>query len=85
MAISLPAASWKVQYLYDENKTTLTITDLKFPSERRGIASAFITEKEQRTRPVVLVTSDGGAHWAVEPVKEAGISLFLSTIASAGW
>ncbi len=75
---------WNIQYFYDENKSSLTITDLKFPSERRGIASGYIKEKEDRVRPIVLITSDGGAHWTLNPVKEVGISLFFVDD-STGW
>lgn len=75
---------WNIQYFYDENKSSLTITDLKFPSERRGIASGYIKEKEDKIRPMVLITSDGGAHWTLNPVKEPGISLFFLDD-STGW
>ncbi len=78
------AERWDIQYFYDENKTSLTITDLKFPSERRGIASGYLKEKEDKIRPMVLITSDGGAHWTLNPVKEAGISLFFLDD-SLGW
>ncbi|MDQ2900417.1 MAG: YCF48-related protein [Acidobacteriota bacterium] len=84
LAASCPAVEhWDVQYFYDENKSALAITDLKFPSDRRGVASGYISEKE-KIKPVVLVSSDGGAHWVLEEVKEAGISLFFLDD-SLGW
>ena len=37
-ATPLAAERWRVQYFYDENKSTLTLADIKFPSARRGVA-----------------------------------------------
>ena len=63
-----PAGKWELQYFYDENESTLTLTDLKFPSPQRGIASGYITRRvsnallgdHEKAIPVVLVTANGG-------------------------
>jgi photosystem II stability/assembly factor-like uncharacterized protein len=70
------AERWKLQYFYDENKSSLAIADIKFASARRGVAVGVISEGKQ-LRPTSLVTSDGGEHWTLVPTKEAGVSLFL--------
>jgi photosystem II stability/assembly factor-like uncharacterized protein len=81
---ALPAASrWDIQYSYDEMQNSLVITDLKFPSAKRGIASGYINEKG-KPKPTMVVTSDGGLHWTLVPVKEAGYSLFFLD-ESLGW
>jgi hypothetical protein len=73
----LPAADrWEMQYLYDENGSSLVISDLKFPSARRGIAAGYILRKGKAS-PTVLVTSDGGVKWTQVPVKEEPYSLFF--------
>ncbi len=74
---------WRIQYSFEQSKSELTLTDLKFPSVRRGIASGVFSEKS-KDRPTVLVTSDGGDHWAPVPVKEPGLSLFFLD-ESLGW
>ena len=58
----LTAQRWRVQYFYDEDKSTLVISDLQFPSATRGVAVGAIMEGKSR-KPVALVTSDGGAHF----------------------
>jgi len=58
----LGAERWQVQYFYDQNKSSLAITDLCFASAVRGVAVGSIHEGG-RQRPVALVTADGGAHW----------------------
>ena len=53
------AEEWKLQYFYDEKNSSLHINDLCFPTPQRGVAGGFISEG-QRTRPALVVTSDGG-------------------------
>ncbi len=77
------AERWRVQYLYDEDTSSLTLLDLKFPSPQRGLAVGYLTESG-RTRPVALITGDGGEHWSLEKVPEAGVSLFFLND-SLGW
>ncbi len=76
-------AEWRIRFFHDADDSTLAITDLKFPSPRRGVASALLTEG-RKLKPVVLLTSDGGANWTTLPVKEAGLSLFFLDD-STGW
>jgi hypothetical protein len=76
-ALSLCGADrWQVQYFYDEDRSALTIVDLKFSSPQRGIAVGYITEK-QSNKPTSLVSIDGGAHWSSVPLKETPVSLFV--------
>jgi photosystem II stability/assembly factor-like uncharacterized protein len=82
-AALMAADRWDVQYSYEHLDNALTITDLKFPSAKRGVASGYILEKG-KSKPTVLVTSDGGVHWALVPVKEIGVSLYFLDD-SLGW
>ncbi len=75
---------WEIQYRYRQIDSTLTLNDLVFPSEKRGIACGYVTDRKDKDKPVVLVTSDGGVNWAETAVKEAGISLFFLND-SNGW
>jgi len=68
---------WVPKYFYDEDGSSLVITDLQFPTVKRGIASGFIAKPKDKDKPVILVTSDGGEHWTVMPVKEVPRSLFF--------
>jgi photosystem II stability/assembly factor-like uncharacterized protein len=77
------AERWKLQYFYDEDKSSLAIADIRFASPERGIAVGAI-EEGRRTRPTALITSDGGEHWTLVPTREAGVSLFLLN-ESVGW
>lgn len=70
------APRWEMRYFYDENRSTLAISDLRFPSPRRGVAIGAIEEKD-KTRGVAVVTSDGGAHWSLVPLKEIGLSVYF--------
>ena len=75
---------WELQYHYQQINSTLTINALSFPSAMRGIACGAISDRRENARPVVLLTSDGGEHWAETPVKEVGLSLFFLDD-SIGW
>ena len=77
------AQKWQLQYFYDEEKSTMAIVDLQFPSAKRGVAVGFIEEGRRRD-PVEVVTSDGGAHWQKMALKEMPISLFFLND-SLGW
>jgi hypothetical protein len=78
------AESWKAQYFYDQDRETLAINDLICPSARRCIATGRIEPEKGSPRPTAVVTSDGGAHWALAPLKEPAVSLFLLDD-STGW
>jgi len=84
-APAAPAEKWTVQYFYDQDRTELQLTDLAFPSAERGIAIGTIYEREGRKpRYTALVTSDGGANWALVPLKEFPRSIFFLD-ESNGW
>ena len=75
---------WDIQYRYRQIDSSLTITDFTFPSATRGVACGYTTDRKDKDRPLVLVTSDAGEHWTETPVKEAGISLYFLDD-STGW
>jgi hypothetical protein len=70
------AERWKLQYFYDQDKSTLRIADMAFSSPRRGVAVGAIYEGKDE-RPTVLVTADGGDHWTTVSTKDAGTSIYL--------
>jgi hypothetical protein len=87
LALIAPAAfaqRWKVQYFYDQERATLAFEDLAFPSAKRGIAVGTIYELSKSPKHVALITSDGGEHWSVEPIKEHPRSIFFLND-SLGW
>jgi hypothetical protein len=76
---------WTLQYFYDQDGKDLHITDLAFPSAKRGIAVGTIVDREGRKPQFTsLVTSDGGEHWALTPLKEFPRSIFFLD-ESNGW
>jgi hypothetical protein len=75
---------WDIQYRYRQLDSTLTINDICFSSARRGIVAGFTTDRRQKDRPLVMVTSDGGVTWTDYTVKEVGLSLFFLDD-STGW
>jgi hypothetical protein len=75
---SKDGARWTLQYFYDQDGKDLHITDLAFPSAKRGIAVGAIVDREGRKPQFTsLVTSDGGEHWALTPLKEFPRSIFF--------
>jgi hypothetical protein len=71
-------ARWTLQYFYDQDGKDLHITDLAFPSAKRGIAVGAIVDREGRKPQFTsLVTSDGGEHWVLTPLKEFPRSIFF--------
>ena len=85
-APGLYAERWAVQYFYDQNLSQLELVDLAFPSPERGVAVGWIqaTNSDRRPKSTVLVTSDGGAHWTLSPLKEEPRSIFFLND-SLGW
>jgi Photosynthesis system II assembly factor YCF48 len=75
---------WDLQYRYRQIDSTLTINDLAFPSDKRGIACGYTTDSKEKDHPLVLLTSDGGKNWTESVVKETGIALFFLDD-STGW
>jgi hypothetical protein len=80
---ALSAEKWRMQYFYDQDRSTLVINDLQFPSAERGVAAGYI-DRKGASKPVTVTTNDGGAHWAVSPLKEIPVSLFFLND-SLGW
>jgi len=78
------AERWKVQYFFDELKRTLYIADIAFPTAARGIAVGTITGEGRGNGSVALLSNDGGAHWATEPIKDHPRSIFFLND-SIGW
>jgi photosystem II stability/assembly factor-like uncharacterized protein len=77
------AQRWRMQYFYDEEKSSLVLVDLKFASAERGVAVGYVlTDRNQK--PVALVTSDGGAHWERTALVETPVSLFFLN-ENTGW
>lgn len=91
-AFSLRAEDkWVIKYSHEESKSTLTLTDLQFPSETRGVACGFelhhssnILGDRETEKGVVLVTSNGGKTWSRVYVKEEPASIFFLDD-SVGW
>jgi hypothetical protein len=83
-ASAVAAQHWDIQYRYRQLDSTLTINDIVFPSAKRGIVAGFTTDRKEHDRPLVMVTSDGGATWADYTVKETALSLFFLDD-STGW
>ena len=85
LAFAQPQSKWTLQYFYDQTGKNLEIIDLAFPSATRGIAVGAIVDREGRKPQfTALVTSDGGSHWALVPLKELPRSLFFVD-ESNGW
>jgi hypothetical protein len=82
--LAAPAESWKMQYFYDHDRETLAFNDLQCPTARRCIATGSIEPDKGSARPTAVVSSDGGAHWALVPMKETPLSLFMLDD-STGW
>ncbi len=76
---------WTLQYFYDQEGKDFQITDLAFPSAKRGIAVGAIVDREGRKPQfTALVTSDGGERWSLVPLKELPRSIFFLD-ESNGW
>src|SRR5262249_35238081 len=84
LAATASAESWKVKYFYDQDRETFVFHDLKCPTARRCIAVGAIEPEKGTIRPNAVVTSDAGAHWALVPLKEPPVSLFMLDD-SVGW
>jgi hypothetical protein len=83
-ALAASSESWKIQYFYDHDRETLAFDDLKCSTARRCIATGSIESDKGSSHPTAVVTSDGGTHWALVPLKEAPVSLFMLDD-STGW
>lgn len=75
---------WRQIYHYDEDKSSLFLTDIRFFTAKRGMAVGQKLERDRRPKPVALVTSDGGATWAIEPLADPVLSMsFIND--TTGW
>ena len=68
------ADKWNVAFFHDEQDSALTLGEIVFPSERRGLALGVLNEKG-RVRPVAVVTGDGGKRWEMVPLKEIPVTV----------
>ncbi len=86
--VSLPtldaAERWKIQYFYDQPGSNFDIRDMACPSVQRCVAAGVITDKNDRQRGAVVVSSDGGQHWSQYEVREQPVSLFFLD-ETTGW
>ena len=82
-AATAPAQRWQMQYFYDQAKSQMVFSDLRFLSATRGIAVGNIHEGNSR-KAVSVVTQDAGAHWQIVPLEENPVSLFFLND-SLGW
>jgi Photosynthesis system II assembly factor YCF48 len=82
---SLSAAPrWNIQFIYDRADSNFAIEDLECPTVQHCVAAGSIDDKKGREEGAVVVTSDGGSHWAQYAVKERPVSLFFLND-SLGW
>jgi len=80
---SKAGGKWVLRYEHDVDNESLELVDLQFPSAQRGIAVGLRTIKT-RTRPVALVTSNGGKTWEWVNLDAPPVSLFFLDD-STGW
>jgi hypothetical protein len=78
------AERWKIQYFYDQPGSNFDIRDMACPSVQRCVAAGVITDKNDRQRGAVVVSSDGGQHWSQYEVREQPIALFFLD-ETTGW
>jgi hypothetical protein len=77
------AERWQMQYFYDQNNAQLHLTAIAFCSASRGVATGVLVQ-DGKTKPVAVVTSNGGGTWTVMQTKEAGHALYFLDETS-GW
>ncbi len=77
------AQKWRMQYFYDEDKSSLAFTDIQCPSATHCAATAIVTDGK-REKGVVAITGNGGVDWRLQDVAEHPISLFFLN-ESKGW
>ena len=92
VSTSQTKTKWEQAYVWDEADSTLTLTGLRFFTAHRGVAAGFVKKidknavfgERESTRPVLLLTVDGGKTWASQPLKEVPNSFFFLDD-SRGW
>jgi Photosynthesis system II assembly factor YCF48 len=84
LAVLSAEPRWKIQFFYDHPDSNFDIEDIECPSPQRCVAAGVVEDKKGHEQGMVVVTSDGGEHWAQYEVKERPVSLFFLDDA-AGW
>lgn len=87
LLIAAPAwcQKWNLSYFYDQDGKELRISDFAFPSASHGIAVGAILDADgKKPQFTSVITDDGGAHWALLPLKEYPRSVFFLND-STGW
>jgi hypothetical protein len=74
---------WTLQYFWDRDDDTFTITDFQVTSTRFGIAVGFTESRTGKTKPMALVMRDGGK-WEEARLPDAAVSVFFLND-SLGW
>jgi hypothetical protein len=84
MESGAPDGRWTLQYFYDRRDESLTLNDFRLVTAKFGMAVGWVGEKKGKSKPMSVVTRDGGAHWELHPLPETGISMFFLND-SLGW
>jgi len=77
------SASWKLDYFYDKDRSSLSVVDAAFVSPTKAILVGGIEEK-QKIRSVIGFSSDAGKNWTFDTLKEQPVALFFLNEAT-GW
>ncbi|MBC7924322.1 MAG: hypothetical protein H7039_01565 [Bryobacteraceae bacterium] len=72
-----------MQFFHDADRSAMAFSDIAFASASRGVAVGLLGEKN-RTKPIAMVTSNGGKVWTQVPLRETPVALFFFD-ESAGW
>lgn len=75
---------WVLQYFYDHNGESLTINDFRMVTARFGIAAGWLGTKNGKSKPMAVMSRDGGAKWDLLPLPDVGLSVFFLD-ESRGW
>ena len=75
-SLNLFCQDWKVQFFHDEDRKKFVVNDFKMLDLQRGLAVGFI-EEDQKTKPMMVITANGGKTWTMQPLEQIGISLFF--------
>jgi photosystem II stability/assembly factor-like uncharacterized protein len=73
-----------VRYFYDEDRSSLVLRDFAFPAGGFGIAAGAIVGDNGGSKPVALITRDGGVKWSLSELEEEPVSIFFLDD-SLGW
>jgi hypothetical protein len=68
-------ASVEIVRFHDEDRSSMAYRQILFASERRGMAIGSLLE-DDRERPVISITSDGGASWTDSRLPEPAVSVY---------